>query len=62
MGHRRGAYKVLVVRTEKTKPLGRPKRKLKDNIKINFKKWNREAKDRDSCPALVNAVMNLLVP
>jgi hypothetical protein len=36
MGDRRGAYRVLVGRTEKKRPLGRPRRRWDDNIKMNI--------------------------
>jgi hypothetical protein len=37
MGERRGAYRVLVGKTERKKPLGRPWRRWEDNIKMNFR-------------------------
>jgi hypothetical protein len=37
-GKKRGAYRVLVRRSEGRRPLARPRRKLKDNIKMIFKK------------------------
>jgi hypothetical protein len=50
-------------------PLGRPRRKWKDNIKMDFQEvrcegmeWIDLAQDRDRCRALVYAVMNLRVP
>jgi hypothetical protein len=36
MGDMRGAYRVLVGRPEGKRPLGRPRRKWKNNIKINL--------------------------
>jgi hypothetical protein len=36
MGDRRGAYRILVRKPERKRPLGRPKGRLGDNIKINF--------------------------
>jgi hypothetical protein len=36
VGKRRGAYKVLVGKTEAKRPLGRPRRRWKDNIKTEF--------------------------
>ena len=36
MGDRRGAYRVLVGRPEGNKPLGKPRRRLKDNIKVDL--------------------------
>ena len=38
MGERRGIYRVLVEKSEGKRPLGRPRRKLEDNIKIDFQK------------------------
>jgi hypothetical protein len=68
-GERRGMYRVLVVKPEGKRPLGRPRRKWEDNIKMDLQKvgcgdmgWIELAQDRDSWRALVNAVMNLWVP
>jgi hypothetical protein len=36
MGDRNGAYRVLVVRTESRRPLGRQKRRGENNIKMDF--------------------------
>jgi len=65
MGERRGVYRVLV-----GKPEGkRPRRRWEDNIKIDPQEvgcggmdWIELTQDRDRWRALVNAVMNLLVP
>ena len=69
MGERRGAYRVLVGKLERKSPLRRLRRRWKDNIKIDLQEvgcggmdWIELAQDRDRCWALVNAVMNLLVP
>ena len=69
MGERRGLYRVLVGKPEGNRPLGRPKRRWEDNIKMDFQEvecggmdWTDLAQDRDSWWSLVNAVMNLLVP
>jgi hypothetical protein len=37
MGEKRGAYRILVGRPEGRRPLGRPRRSLEDNIKIDLK-------------------------
>jgi hypothetical protein len=64
-----GAYNILVGRPEGTRPLGRPRRRWEDNIKMDLREigfgyvdWIHWAKDRDRCWALVNTVMNLRVP
>jgi hypothetical protein len=69
MGEKRGAYTILVGRPEGRRPLGRPRRRWEDNIKTDLQEvgwvgmnWIELAQDRDKWRALVNAVMNLLVP
>jgi hypothetical protein len=68
MGEKRGAYRILVGRPEGRRPLGGPRRRWEDNIKIDLQEvawgmdWIDLAQDRDRCRALVNAVRNLRVP
>jgi hypothetical protein len=69
MGEVRGAYNILVGRPEGRRPLGRPGRRWEDNIKMDLSEigfgdvdWINWAQDRDRWQALVNTVMNLLVP
>jgi hypothetical protein len=40
IGKRRGVYRVLVGKSDGERPLGRPRRKWEDNIKMIFKKWD----------------------
>ena len=68
MGEGRGVYRVLVGKPEGKRPLGRPRRRWEDNIKMDLQEVGREgmdwielAQDRDRWRALVNAVM-LRVP
>jgi hypothetical protein len=69
MGEVRGAYNILVGRPEGRRPLGIPRRRWEDNIKIDLREigfgdvyWIHLAQDRDRWRALVNTVMNLRVP
>jgi hypothetical protein len=69
MGERRNAYKILVGKPEGRRPLGRPRRKWLDNIKMDLREigwdnldWINLTRDRDSWRALVNTLMNLRVP
>jgi hypothetical protein len=66
-GDRRDAYRVLVGLPEGRRPLGRPRCRWEDNIKMDLKEvrcggmnWINLAENRDRC-ALVNAVKNFLV-
>jgi len=64
----RGVYRVLVGKPEGMRPLGRPRRRWEDNIKIDLREvggvgdWMELAQDRDRWRALVNTVMNSRVP
>jgi hypothetical protein len=69
MGAGRAMYKVLVGKPEGKRPLGRPRSKWEDNIKMDLQEvgcggmdWMVLAQDRHRWQALVNAVMNLRVP
>jgi len=69
MGERRSLYRVLVGKPEGKRPLGRPRRRWEDNVKIDLQEvrcggmdWIRLAQDKDRWQVLVNVVMNLRAP
>jgi transcription termination factor 2 len=69
MGEGRGVYRILVARPKSKRPLGRPRRKWKDNIKMDLREigidganWIRLAQDSVQWRACANTVMNLGVP
>ncbi|KAJ4437465.1 hypothetical protein ANN_17609 [Periplaneta americana] len=69
MGESRNAYRVLVGRPEGKRPLGRPRRRWEDNIKMGLREmvyddrdWINLAQDRDKWRAYVREIMNLRVP
>jgi hypothetical protein len=66
MGEGKSVYRVLVGKPEGKRPLGRPRRRLEDGIKMDFRKigwggveWIYEAQDRYQWGAVVNTVMNV---
>jgi hypothetical protein len=68
MGEERKVHTVLVEKPEIKKPLGRPRRRWQDGIKMDLMgigwgalEWIQFAQDRDWWRALVNTVMNLRV-
>ena len=64
----RGVHKVLVGKPEGKRPLGRPRRRWEDNIKMDLEvgracgDWIELAQERDRWRALVSTVMNFGVP
>jgi hypothetical protein len=68
-GEIRGVYRAVVVKSEEKRPLGRPRPRWNDNIKMDLHEvgcggmdWVDLAQSRDKWRALMNAVMNLRFP
>ena len=69
MGEGRGVHSVLVGKPEGKRPLGGPRRRWEDNIKIDIQEvgvdcggWMELVQDRERWRALVSTVRNLRVP
>jgi len=69
MGERTGVYRVLVGKPEGKRPLGRPRHRWEDNIKMDLQEvgcggmdWIELAQYRDRWWVLLNALMNFRVP
>jgi len=69
MGEERGVYRVLVGKPERKRPLGRPRRRWVDNIRMDLQEvrcgyveWIGLVQDTDRWRTLVSGVMNLRVP
>ena len=69
MAEERGAYRALVGKPERKRPLGRPRRRWVDNIRMDLQEvgcgymdWIGLGQDRDRWRTLVSRVMNLRVP
>jgi hypothetical protein len=69
MGEKRNAYRLVVGKPEGRRPLGRPRRRWLDNIRMDLVEagwgdvdWIGLAQDRHRWRALVNSILNLLLP
>jgi hypothetical protein len=68
-GEERGVYRVLVGRLEGKRPLGKPRHRWEENIKMDLReigidgsKWIQLVQDRVQWRPFVNTVMNLRIP
>jgi hypothetical protein len=68
MGEDRKVYRVLVGRSERKRPLGRPRHRWEDGTRMDLREiswggaeWTKLAQERDWWQTVVNAVMNLQV-
>jgi hypothetical protein len=68
-GEKRNLYRILVGKPEGKRPLGRPRYRWEDNIKVDLREigfggmdWINLGQDRDQWQALVSTIMNLWVP
>jgi hypothetical protein len=69
MGEERDVYRALVGKPERKRPLGRPRRRWEDNIRMDLQEVGCGCsdcigldQDRDRWRAIINAVINLRVP
>jgi hypothetical protein len=69
LGEKRTAHRIFMGKPEGKRPLGGPRRRWADNVKMDLREigwggmdWIDLARDRDQWMVLVNTVMNLRVP